>query len=46
MWLRVFLVNSWQLSCVMSARTHLALRPASFMPTRPMVEKWLSKVPR
>ena len=33
-------------SCVMSARSHFALRHASFMPTRPMVLKWCSRFGR
>ena len=35
-------VSGW----VRSFRSQLAFSPTSFMPIRPMVEKWLSKVPR
>ena len=46
MWLSTSFVNACAASCVMSARSQLAFRHASFMPTRPMVEKWFSNVPR
>jgi hypothetical protein len=41
MWLSTSLANFWHSGVGEILRSHLALRPASFMPTRPMVEKWL-----
>ena len=46
MWLSTSFANCWVFGSVMSALSHFALSPASFMPTSPMVEKWLSKLPR
>ena len=46
MWFKTSRVNLWVLGLVRSARSHFAFRPTSFMPIRPMVEKWLLKVPR
>ena len=40
------LVNSCAFASVRSTFSQLALRATSFIPIRPMVEKWFSKLPR
>ena len=46
MWFSTSMENLRPSGVVMSPSIQQALRIASFMPTRPMVEKWLLKVPR